>query len=321
MRTLLMATLAGVVWWSGVVGAQTYPVKTMRLIVPLAPGGPSDILARTMAQKLAESLKQTVVVDNRPGAGGTLGADLVAKAAPDGYTLLLMGVSTLTINASLYPKLPYDTLRDLTGISVLAGAPYLLVVHPSLPVKSLKELTALARARPGQLNYASGGSGTGPHLAMEVLKDQISVKIEHIPYKGAGPAMNDLIAGNVQVLMVNMIAGLPMVKAGRMRALGQSGSRRALGAPDIPTFDEGGAKGYDATGQHGMWFPAGVPRDVIARVNQEAVKALQTREVAERLAQEGAEVVGSTPEEANAIVKRDVEKWSGVVRKLALQAN
>ena len=301
--------------------AQTYPTKTLRLIVPLAPGGPSDILARTMAAKLTEALKQTVVVDNRPGAGGTLGTELAAKSPPDGYTLLLMGVSTLTINASLYPKLPYDTLKDLTAISVLAGAPYLLVVHPSLPVKSLKELIALAKQHPGQLNYASGGTGTGPHLAMEVLKDQVHMKIEHIPYKGAGPAMNDLIAGQVQVMMVNMIAGLPMVKAGRMRALGQSGAKRSPGAPDIPTFAEGGAAGYDSTGQHGMWFPAGTPREIVARVNREVVKALHTKEVSERLAAEGAEVVGNTPEEAQAIVRNDVAKWAEVIRKLGLKAN
>jgi tripartite-type tricarboxylate transporter receptor subunit TctC len=301
--------------------AQSYPTKTIRLVVPLAPGGPSDILARTMAAKLTESLKQTVVVDNRPGAGGTLGADIVAKAPPDGYTMLLMGVSTLTINASMYSKLSYDTLRDFTAISVLAGAPYLLVVHPSLPVKSLNDLVALAKARPGELNYASGGTGTGPHLAMEVLKDKLHMKIEHIPYKGAGPAMNDLIAGHVQVLMVNMIAGLPMVKAGRMRALGQSGARRSPGAPDIPTFAEGGAAGYDSTGQHGMWFPAGVPRDIVMRVNEDIVKALHTKDVSERLAAEGAEVVGNTPDEAQAIVRRDVAQWAAVIKKLGLKPN
>ncbi len=321
MRTSLFTWVLSTALWAVPAYAQNYPTKTIRLVVPLAPGGPSDILARTMAAKLTEALKQTVVVDNRPGAGGTLGTDIVAKSAPDGYTMLLMGVSTLTINASLYPKLPYDTLRDLTAISVLAGAPYLLVVHPSLPVRSMKELVALAKARPAQLNYASGGAGTGPHLAMEVLKDHLGVKIEHVPYKGAGPAMNDLIAGHVQVLMVNMIAGLPMVKAGRMRAIGQSGARRSPGAPDIPTFAEGGATGYDSTGQHGMWFPGGTPREVVARVNQEVVKALNTKEVSERLAAEGAEIVGSTPDEANAIVRRDVEKWAAVIKKLALQSN
>lgn len=306
---------------AGAVHAQSYPRKPIRLLVPLAPGGPSDILARTMAAKLTESLKQTVVVDNRPGAGGTLGSEIVARSAPDGYTMLLMGVSTLTINASLYPKLPYDTLRDFTAISVLAGAPYLLVVHPQLPVHSLKELVALAKEKPGKLNYASGGTGTGPHLAMEVLKDKLGIDIVHIPYKGAGPAMNDLVAGQVQVMMVNMIAGLPMVKAGRMRAIGQSSARRSPGAPDIPTFAEGGASGYDSAGQHGMWFPAAVPRDIVKRMNQEVVNALRTREVSERLAHEGAEIIGNTPDEAQAVVKREVTQWAAVIQKLGLRSH
>lgn len=301
--------------------AQSYPTKPIRLIVPLAPGGPSDILARTIAAKVTEALKQTVVVDNRPGAGGTLGTELAANAAPDGYTMLLMGVSTLTINASLYPKLPFDTARAFQAITVLAGAPYLLVVNPSLPVRSLPELVALAKKQPGQLNYASGGTGTGPHLAMEVLKDNLHIDIQHIPYKGAGPAMNDVIGGQVKIMMVNMIAGLPMVKAGRLRAIGQSGATRSAGAPDIPTFDEGGAKGYDSTGQHGMWFPAGVSGDIVMRMNRTVVDALHTKEVSERLAAEGATIIGNTPEEAQAIVRRDIAQWRAVIQKLALKAN
>jgi tripartite-type tricarboxylate transporter receptor subunit TctC len=235
--------------------------------------------------------------------------------------MLLMGVSTLTINASLYPKLPFDTLRDFQAISVLAGAPYLLVVHPGQPVKSLKDLVALAKASPGKLNYASGGTGTGPHMAMEVLKDKLDLDIVHVPYKGAGPAMNDLIAGQVQLMMVNMIAGLPMVKAGRMRAIGQTSAQRAGAAADIPTLMEGGATGYDMAGQHGMWFPAGVPPAILARMNAEVVKALNSKEIAERLAHEGAEVVGNTPEQAQAIVKRDVAQWATMIKKLGLKSN
>src|SRR4051794_17447479 len=193
--------------------AQQYPSKAIRLIVPLAPGGPSDILARSMAQAIAPSLGQSVIVDNRTGAGGTIGIDIAAKSPPDGYTMLLVAVATYTINANLYPKLPYDARKDLAPVSVLAGAPYILTVHPSLPVKSMKELVALAKARPDQLNYGSGGTGTGPQLAMELWKQKAGVRIVHIPYKGTGPALTDQMAGHVQVGLFNMIAELPVVQS------------------------------------------------------------------------------------------------------------
>jgi tripartite-type tricarboxylate transporter receptor subunit TctC len=301
--------------------AESYPTKPIRLIVPLAPGGPSDILARTIAAKVTEALKQTVVVDNRPGAGGTLGTELAAKAAPDGYTMLLMGVSTLAINASLYSHLPFDTLKAFQSIADLAGAPYLLVVNPTLPVHTLGELVALAKKEPGKLNYASGGTGTGPHLAMEMLKDNLHIDIQHIPYKGAGPALNEVIGGQVKIMMVNMIAGLPHVKSGRLRALGQSGARRSPGAPDIPTLEEGGAKGYHPTGQHGMWFPAGVPRDIVAKMNRAVVDGLHSKEVSDRLATEGATIIGDTPAQAQQVLRDEVAQYAAVIRKLKLKVN
>lgn len=300
-------------------GAAGYPAKPIRLIVPLAPGGPSDILARTIAQKLSEGIKQTVVVDNRPGAGGTVGADIAAKSPPDGYTMILVSTS-YSINATLYPKLPYDTLKDLVPVTMLAAAPYLLAAHPSLPVKSLQELIALAKARPGELNYASGGSGTGPHMAMELLKQRTGVNVVHIPYKGAGPALTDLMAGQVQLQMVNMIAGLPLAKSGRIRALAVSIAKRSPAAPEIPTIEESGVA-FDEGGQHGIMAPAGTPRDIIAKLHREIVRALHLPEVKNRLAGEGAEVVGNTPEEYGAIIRADVEKWAKVIKQSGIRAN
>ena len=302
-------------------GGAAYPVKSIRLIVPLAPGGPSDILARTMGQKLTESMKQTVIVDNRTGAGGTLGIDLAAKSPPDGYTMLLVAVATYTINASLYPKLPYNALKDLTPVTILAGAPYILVVHPALPVRSVKQLVALAKARPGELNYSSGGAGTGPHLAMEVLKANAGIDIVHIPYKGAGPALNDLIAGQVQLQLANMIASLPLVQTGRLRAIAVSGSKRSNTLPDIPTISESGIGGLDDVGGHMIMVPGATPREIVARLHQELVKVLQQPEVKARLAGEGAEIFGTPPDETASIVRNDIQKWAKIIRQLKLQAN
>jgi len=306
---------------TGTVTAQTYPSKPIRLIVPLAPGGPSDILARTIGQKLTESMKQPVIVDNRTGAGGTLGIDLAAKSPPDGYTMLLVAVATYTINASLYPKLPYDPQKDLTPVTILAGAPYILVVHPALPVRSVKQLVALAKARPGELNYSSGGTGTGPHLAMEILKANAGINIVHIPYKGAGPALNDLIAGQVQLQLANMIASLPLVKSGRLRAIAVSGSKRSSLLPDIPTLSESGIGGLDDVGGHMIMVPGATPREIVARLHQELVKVLQQPEVKARLASEGAEIFGTPPDESAAIIRNDIPKWAKVIKQLKIQAN
>ncbi|HUP95115.1 MAG TPA: tripartite tricarboxylate transporter substrate binding protein [Burkholderiales bacterium] len=300
---------------------QSYPTRPIRLIVPLAPGGPSDILARSMAQAITPGLGQTVVVDNRTGAGGTIGIDIAAKSPPDGYTMLLVAVATYTINANLYSKLPYDARKDLTPVSILAGAPYILTVHPTLPVKSLKELIALAKARPKDLNYGSGGTGTGPQMAMELLKLQTGMSIVHIPYKGTGPALTEQMAGQVQIGLFNMIAALSVVQSGRLRALAVSGAKRSPALPNVPTLDESGAKGFQEVGGHMIMVPGATPKDIITRLNRELLKALQSPDVLARLKNEGAEVIGSTPEDAAAIIRRDLDKWADVIRRTGIRAD
>lgn len=300
---------------------QPYPVKPIRLIVPLAPGGPSDILARTMAQKLTETLKQTVFVENRTGAGGTIGIDAAAKSAPDGYSLLLVAVASYTINANLYAKLPYDPHKDLAPVMILAGAPYILVVHPALPVRNLKQLIALDKARPGELNYSSGGAGTGPHLATEVLKANTGMTAVHIAYKGAGPALTDLVAGHVQFQLANMIASLPLVKNGRLRGIAVSGSRRSPALPDAPTITESGVSGLEEIGGHMIMVPAATPREIVARLHQELLNVLQQPEVKARLEAEGAEIFGTPPDQAAAIIRSEIRKWGPVIERLGLRTN
>lgn len=324
MKRALRMALLPVILAAGAAPAlaqQGYPVKPIRLIVPLAPGGPSDILARTMGQKLTESLKQAVIVENRTGAGGTIGIDYAAKSAPDGYTILLVAVATYTINANLYPKLPYDPLKDLTPVTILAGAPYILAVHPSLPVRTLKELVALDKARPGELNYSSGGAGTGPHLASEVLKANTGMTTVHIAYKGAGPALTDLVAGHVQFQLANMIASLPLVKSGRLRAIAVSGARRSRALPDVPTIGESGVAGFEEVGGHMIMIPARTPREIVERLHQELIKVLRQPEVKSRLEGEGAEIFGTPPDQAAAIIRSEIQKWGPVIRRLGLKAN
>ncbi|HTD89360.1 MAG TPA: tripartite tricarboxylate transporter substrate binding protein [Burkholderiales bacterium] len=298
-----------------------YPAKPIRLIVPLAPGGPSDILARAMAQKMTEGLKQTVVVDNRTGAGGTIGTDIAAKSPADGYTLLLIAAATYTVNANIYSKLPYDPRKDLIPVSILAAAPYVLTVHPALPVKTFKEFLALAKARPGQLNYGSGGTGTGPQMAFELLKLRTGMDIVHIPYKGTGPAMTEQLAGQVQVGLFNLIASMQVVQSGRLRGIVVTGEKRSSRLPDIPTLGELGIAGFEDVGGHAMWLPAGVPKEIVTRLHQEMVRAVQSPEVKSRLEAEGAEIIANTPEQALASIRADLDKWAEVVRKTGIKAN
>jgi tripartite-type tricarboxylate transporter receptor subunit TctC len=295
-----------------------FPSKPIRLIVPLAAGGPSDTLARTLAQKLGEVMRQNVIVDNRPGASGIIGTEMVAKSPPDGYTIMLVSTA-ISINPSLFRKLPYDTLKDLKAVSLLAGAPYILAVHPSLPVKSVKQLIALAKARPGELNHASGGSGTGPHLAMEVFMQRTGIKVVHITYKGGGPALNDFIAGHTQVYMGNMLTLYPQVRIGRARALAVTSAKRSPAAPDIPTVSESGVPGFDEGGHHGIVAPAGVPREIIAKLNRDIVTAMRAPEIVKRLSVEGSQVIASTPEEYDAMIRRDIGKWAKVIATAGIQ--
>jgi tripartite-type tricarboxylate transporter receptor subunit TctC len=295
-----------------------YPTRAIRLIVPFAPGGSNDIMARLMGQHFSESLGQPVVVDNRPGASGIIGTDVVAKAAPDGYTLLMMSV-TLAVNPSLRAKLPYDTRKDLLPITLVASAPLMLVVHPSLPVKSVKELIAHAKANPGKLNFASGGPGTTPHLAGEMLKSMAGLEMTHVPYKGGGPALIDLVGGQVQLMLENIPSTLPHVKAGRLRALAVTGLRRSALVSDLPTLDESGLKGYEIVGWNGFFAPAGTPKHIVARIHGEAVKTLAKPEVKERLATLGAEGVGSSPAEFAKFFSAEIAKWGRVVKEAGLK--
>jgi len=299
--------------------AQTpYPSKAVRLVVPSAPGGGTDITARAMAPKLGEFLGQTVVVENRAGAGTMIGGELVARAAPDGYTLL-MGISTLAINPAMYRKVPYDALRDFAPITQAVSLPNVLVTHPSLPVKTVKELVAFAKPRPGQIQFASAGIGTNPHLAAELFLAMTGLKMLHVPYKGSGAGIIDVIAGHVPVMTPSILTGLPHAKAGRLRALGVTSARRAGGAPEVPTIAEAGIPGYEAVQWFGILAPAGTPRPVIERVHREAVRVLQHPETRQRLVADGADPVGSTPEEFAAFLRRETVKWAGVVKSIGIR--
>ena len=298
--------------------AQPYPSKSIRMIVPLAAGGPSDIMARTVAQKLTENLKQTVIVDNRPGASAIVGTELTAKAPPDGYTIALVS-NTISINPSLFDKLPYDTMRDLAPVSLLVATPYVLTVHPSLPVHSVKQLIALAKARPGELNHASGGSGTGPHLTMELFAIRTGIKIVQITYKGGGPAMNDFIAGQTQVYIANMIAASPQIKAGRMRAIAVSSAQRSETFPDLPTIAESGLTGFNEGGQHGIIAPGATAREILLRLREELAKALNSPEVKNRVQAEGGRIVASTPEEYRALIQTETQKWAKVIKAAGIR--
>ena len=312
LRRLISAGFAAAALFVLPVVAQPYPSKPIRLIVPLAPGGPSTILAHTMSQQLTPALGQSVIVDNRGGAGGVVGTDLAAKSPGDGYTMLLISASTYTMNANLFAKLPYDARKDLTPVSILAAGASLVTVHPSVPVKTLKELIALDKARPNQLNYGAGGT-TG-QLNMELLKLRTGMRITHIPYKGAGPALIDQVSGHVQVSFLNVIATMTLVQSGKLRPLAVNGKKRLDKLPDVPTLAESGVAGFDEISGHMIMVPGTTPKDIIARLNREMVKALRTPEVTARLANEGAEVIGNTPEEAAAIVQKELGIWGEVIR-------
>jgi tripartite-type tricarboxylate transporter receptor subunit TctC len=300
--------------------AQEYPTKPIRLIAPFAPGGPTDLFARLMGAKLGERLGQPVLVENRPGAGGSVGAEVAAKAAPDGYTLVLVS-SSFAVNATLYPKLPYDTLRDFAPVTLLASAPFLLVAHTSVPASNVRELIALAKAKPGALNYGSGGSGSGPHIVAELFKSQAGVDIVHIPYKGTGPLIAALVAGDVQLAFGNMFALVPQVKSGRLRAIAVTGRERSSALPEVPTVAESGLPGFEAVGVHGLLAPAETPRRVIDKLNAECVAILRSPEVRSQLASDGAEPVGNTPEQYAAQIAAEMQKWGKLIVERGIRAD
>jgi len=294
--------------------AQTYPTKPIRLVVPFPPGGATDILARDVAQKLTEAWGQSVIVDNRPGAGGNIGSELVAKSAPDGYTLEMGTVGTHAINASLYAKMPYDHVKDFTPVILVAGVPNVLVVNPSLPANSVAELIAYAKANPGKLNFASSGNGTSIHLSGELFKVMAGVQITHIPYKGSAPALQDLVGGQVQMMFDNLPPSLPQIKAGKLRALAVTSAARASALPDVPTLAESGLPGFEASSWFGILAPAGTPAPIVAKLNAEIARYLATPEAKEKLAKQGANAAGGTPDDFAKHIAAETAKWAKVVK-------
>jgi len=293
--------------------AKDYPNRTIRLVVPSSPGGGTDIIARQLSVKLTERWGQQVIVDNRPGAGQMIGISLVAKSPPDGYTLV-MTATPLAVNTVLYKKVPYDPIRDFAPVTQVAAMPNLLVAHPTLPVRNVKQMIALARSRPGELTYASSGIGTGPHLSMELFNHMAGIKLEHVPYKGTGPALLDTMSGHVPLLMSTLLPPLPHLKTGRLRALGVTSAKRVSSLPDVPTVAEGGVAGYEVVGWYGIVAPAGTPQPVVAKLQTEISAILHAPEMRDKLAADRAEAVGSKPEEFGAFLKSEIDKWGKVVK-------
>ncbi len=296
----------------------TFPSKPARIIVPFAPGGGTDLMGRTLAQKLSEMWGAQVLVDNRPGGGTVIGSDLVAKAAPDGHTLLLTA-NTHSTNPALHAKLPYDTLRDFAGITQLASSPMLVAVHPSLPVRSIKELIALARERPGQLSFSTSGNAGPQHLAGELFKTTAGVQMTHIPYKGSAPAITDLIAGHVQLTFGSTFNVVPQVKGGRLRALAVTTAKRAAQLPELPTVAEAGVPGYEATTWYGLFTTGGTPRNIVARLNTDVVRVLKMLDVIDRLTRDGSDAVGSEPAAIDAHVRGEIEKVRRIVKAAGMR--
>lgn len=293
--------------------AQTFPTKPIKIIVGFAPGGNTDVVTRIVAVRMQELLGQPVVVENKPGAGGVVATDLIAKAPPDGYTLLINNIS-LAVNATLIPKLPYDTLKDLAPVTLVGRQPNILVVYPAVPAKTTAELLALARAKPGQLSYGSGGVGTASHLATELLKLMTKTDMAHVPYKGLGPALTDLMGGRLQLIISTMASALPFIKAGKLRPIAVTTLTRSPFFPEVPTLNESGVKGYEFSTWYGLLVPARTPKPVIDRLNAETAKVLAGDAVKEQFAAQGLEPAASSPQEFGKYLRSEVEKWGQVVR-------
>jgi len=295
--------------------AETYPARPVRFVVPFPAGGGTDLLARIVGQQLGEQFGQQFVVDNRTGAGGNIGTEIVARSEPDGQTILLAYFGTIAINPSLYRNLPFDPVRDFAPVSMLAVIPLVMVVNPQLPAKSVKELIAVAKAKPGQLNYGSGGNGSAQHLAGEMFKVLAGVEIAHIPYKGAAPATTDLIGGQLQLMFTGALGVMPHVKSGKLRALAVTSAKRAAGAPELPTMIESGVPGYKVTSWNGVLVPAKTSRSIVLQLNAAIVAALQQPVVRDRLASQGLDVATSTPEAFGAFIKTEIARWAKVVKQ------
>jgi tripartite-type tricarboxylate transporter receptor subunit TctC len=318
-RSLKLIAGLALAAFCGAATAQTYPNKTVRMVVGYPPGGPTDLIARIVSQKLSESWGQQVIVDNRPGASGMIGAELTVRAAPDGYTLLMVPV-TYAVTPSLYPKMTYDAAKDLAPVAQVAAAPFILVVHPTLPVKTVKDLIALARSKPAQLNFASASTGGMPHLAGELFNSMTGVKMIHIPYKGAAPATTDLLAGQVQLMFNNMLSAMPQVKNGRLRAIAVTSTKRSAAVPELPAIAET-VPGYEASGWYAALGPAAMPRELIAKINNDMNRIMKMPDVMQRLAGDGVEAVGTTPEQFGAYLRAEIAKWGKVVQTSGAKAD
>ena len=315
-RSAVLATLAAALLLTATAAAwgQAYPSRTVRVIVPYAPGGGGDFVSRVYGKALSDALGQQFVIDNRPGANGNIGAELAARTAPNGYTLLSVANTTVTINPSLYRQMPVDMLRDLAPITILASQPNVLIVHPSVPAKTVKELVAMANARPGQLDYASAGTGSSSHVAAELFRMVAKVDITHVPYKGNGPAMADLLGGQVPMMFNNLAPSVTQVKAGKLRALAVTGEKRSPAAPDVPTMAEAGYPEVLFNLWVGLLAPAGTPADIVAKLNAEAARIAQSQEVRERLAGEGTEPYTTSPSQMADIMRTETAQWAKVVK-------
>jgi tripartite-type tricarboxylate transporter receptor subunit TctC len=310
--TLVALSLAA---FAPVANAEVWPAKPIKWIVPFAPGGTTDILARTISEKLSQALGQPVIIENKPGAGGGVGADFTAKAPADGYTIMGGTISTHAINASLYKSLPYDPIKDFAPITLIARVPNMLVVNPDVPAKNVAELIALMKANPAKYTFASSGNGTSQHLSGELFKAMAGVDMQHIPYKGSPPALQDVVGGQVTMTFDNITTAWPLAKAGKLRALAVTTAKRSAIAPDVPTLAESGLAGYEVGSWQGAFAPAGTPPEIVKRLNAEMVKIINMPDVREKLVGLGAEPVANTPEEFGALVKTEVAKWADVVKK------
>ena len=298
--------------------SQEYPNRPVRIIVPSPPGGGTDIVGRVLAQHFSKALGQSFVVENKPGAGNMIGIEAVARSAPDGYTLLMVP-ATLALNSVLYKKVPYHPIRDFAPITLAATAPLVLIVHPSVPAQSLAEFVALAKRQPGKMSYGTAGIGTAPHLCMELLKSMAGIDLLHVPYKGTAPAAADVISGQIAAMFATALTARPIIDSGRVRALAVSGPQRVQALPNVPPVAEAGVPGYSAMQWYGLLAPTGTPQPVVARLNAEALRSLRTGEMRERLAADGAEPQGSTPEEFGALIRSELEKWGRVTRAAGIE--
>jgi len=319
MHALLILALAVSPGWINITAAQQYPERPVRVIVPQSPGGSTDLVARAVAQRLTESLGQNVIVDNRPGAGSINGTDLVAKGAPDGHTVLAVAAS-FTINPAVRKKLPFDPVRDFTPVTQLVTLPHILVLHPSVPATSVKEFIALAKSKPGVLNYGISGIATSTHMAGELFMHMTGIKMVSIPYKGGAPGMTALLGGQIQLYFATISTAIPHIRSGKLRALGVTTAKRSVAAPEYPTIAEAGVPGYEHASWVGFLAPAGLPQKVLSRLNKESARAVQSQDMKALLLRDGLEPVGNSPREFERIIKTEIAKWNKVARVANIQA-